>query len=70
MIASSRGILHESSVVPALRELFSQHPATTHGGSETLARLLSDLGYLPYRPDPFAVEVALEALLVEGEVLG
>jgi hypothetical protein len=55
-------------VLPALRQLFDQHRAMTQSGSETLSRALHVLCYLPYRPEPFAVEVALEALRVEGEI--
>jgi len=52
-------------VVPALRELFSQHPATAYRSPDTLARLLWMLRYLSYRPSSFEVEVALEVLDVE-----
>jgi hypothetical protein len=55
-------------VLPALRELLSQHPAVTHKSPETLARLLRRLAYLPYQPETFEVEAALEALRVDGEV--
>jgi hypothetical protein len=69
MIAPSRGIIHEPDVLPALRELLGQHPAMTQSGPETLSRALYKLRFLPYRCEPFEVEAALEALLVEGEVL-
>jgi hypothetical protein len=59
----------EAEVLPVLRELFSQHPALTRSGAETLSRALFMLRFLPYRPDVSAVEAALEALEVEGEVL-
>jgi hypothetical protein len=52
-------------VLPALRELFSQHSAAVHMAPETLARFLWTLRYLPYRPPTFAVEAALEVLDVE-----
>jgi hypothetical protein len=55
-------------VLPALRELFSQHPAVTHKSSDTLARLLGVMRYLAYRPETFEVEAALKALRVEGEI--
>jgi hypothetical protein len=62
-------IVHDPDVLPALRELFSQHPTMTHSGCETLSRALFVLRYLPYRPEPVAIEAAQEALAVEGEVL-
>jgi hypothetical protein len=67
--APQRIIADETEVLPALRELFSQHPTATRSGSETLTRLLWGLRYLPYRPLVFDVETALEALYTEGEVL-
>jgi hypothetical protein len=62
-------ILHDPNLLPALRELFSQHPAMMQSGYDTLGRALFVLRYLPYRPEPVAVEAALETLAVEGEVL-
>ena len=55
-------------VLPALRELLSQHPAVTYKSPDTLARLLWMLRYLPYRPETFEVEAALEALRIEGVI--
>ena len=55
-------------VLPALRELLSQHPAVTYKSPGTLARLLRMLGYVSYQPETFEVEAALEALHIEGEV--
>jgi hypothetical protein len=69
MIAPQKIITDESELLPALRELFSQHPTATRSGPETLARLLWVLRYLPYRPLVFEVEAALEVLSIEGEVL-
>ena len=69
MIAPSPRIVHEHDVLPALRELFSQHPILKQSGCETLSRALLVLHFLPYRPEPFAVETALQALLIEGEAL-
>lgn len=40
---------HED-VLPALRELFSQHPTSTYKPPDTLARLLWVLQHLPRRP--------------------
>jgi hypothetical protein len=55
-------------VLPALRELFSQHPTTAYKSPDTLARLLWMLRYLPYQPSSFEVEVVLEPLEVERGV--
>jgi hypothetical protein len=69
MIAPSPNIIHETNVLPALRHLLGQHSAMTEAGSETLSRALHVFCYLPCQPEVFEVETALEALLVEGEVL-
>jgi hypothetical protein len=69
MLTPPHRIVHDSDVLPALRDLFSQHPAMTQSGPETLARALNVLCYLPRRPEVFEVETGLEALRVEGEVL-
>ena len=69
MIAPPTRIIHDPDVFPALRELFSQHPAMMQSGCETLGRALFVLRFLPRRPESFEVEAALEALLVEDEVL-
>jgi hypothetical protein len=53
----------------AFRELLSRNPCAAQFGSETLAELLHAEGYLHRRPLESLVEAALEALLVEGEVL-
>lgn len=62
-------ILHDREVLPALRELFGQHPAMTQSGCEALSKTLFVFRFTNRRPEPFEVEMALEALLVEGEVL-
>jgi hypothetical protein len=49
--------------------LFSRYPTTSRSAPETLSDLLYELRYLSYRPEPFAVEAACEALLFENEVL-
>lgn len=54
------------SVLSTLRELFSQHPQAMRSGPETLGRMLHVLRFLPYRPEVWEVEAALEALQVEG----
>lgn len=56
------------NVVVALRDLFSQYPGAIKSGSETLGKLLYVLRFLPYRPDAYEVEEALEALQIEGEL--
>lgn len=55
--------------LPALRELFSQHPAAVRAGLEALARMVYVLRFLPYWPGVYEVEAALETLRVEDEVL-
>jgi hypothetical protein len=64
-----RIIADESEVLPALRELLSQHPSMKRNGTETLTKALFVLRYLSYCPDTLAIEAAREALIVEGEVL-
>jgi hypothetical protein len=54
----------------ALRELLSLHREIVDSGAEGLADLLYEQRFLSHRPDVFVVEVALEALRMEGEVLG
>ena len=54
----------------ALRELLSLHREIVDSGAEVLADLLYERRFLSRRPDAFDVEVALEALRMEGEVLG
>jgi hypothetical protein len=58
-----------NSVFLALREFLHQHPEAVASGPETLAELLYERRFLPHRLEVFEVEVALEALRVEGEVL-
>jgi hypothetical protein len=55
-------------VLPALRELLSKYPGVTYNSPDTLAQLLRMLGYVPYQPETFEVEAALEALRVGGEI--
>jgi hypothetical protein len=69
MIEPSHRIIHDPNVLPALRDLFSQHPAMTQSGPEALSEALYLRHYLSYRLEPFEVEAALEVLLVDGEVL-
>jgi len=56
------------SVLPALRELFSQHPGAMRSGPEALSRMLYVFRLLPYRPEVCEVEAALEALCTEEEL--
>jgi hypothetical protein len=69
MLAPSPESIHDRDLLPALRELFSRYPTTSRSAPETLSDLLYELRYLSYRPEPFAVEAACEALLFENEVL-
>lgn len=58
----------EESIIPALRDLFSTHPRAKECGPETLARMLYVFRFPPCQPDTFAVEVALEALMLEDAI--
>lgn len=69
MITPFDETMHDPCVLPALRDLLNQHREVSSTSPEELADLLWTLRYLPYRPHAFAVEAALEALLVDGEVL-
>jgi hypothetical protein len=69
MIAPSPNSIHDPNVLPALRDFLGQHPAMMQSGAESLSRALYMLRFLPYRPETFEVEAALDALRVEGEVL-
>lgn len=60
-------VYNYDEVLPALRELFSQHPAAASSGPEALVRMVYVLQFLPYRPGVYEVEAALEALTLEGE---
>jgi hypothetical protein len=62
-------IIHNADVLPALRELFGQHPTMTQSGPESLSRALYVFRFPPHRPPTFEVEAALEALRIEGEVV-
>jgi hypothetical protein len=60
--------IHEGEVLPALRELLSQHPGMTQSGLESLSRALYVFRLLPYCPNTSEVEAALDALRVEGKI--
>lgn len=60
-------VYQSSDLVPALRELFSRHPEAMKSDPETLSRMLHVLRFLPYRPEVYEVEAALEALKLEDE---
>jgi hypothetical protein len=68
MFAPPSRSIHKPDVLPALRELFSQHPGFEQSGLESLSRALYVFRFLPYRPETFEVEAAVEALRVEGEI--
>jgi hypothetical protein len=59
-------------LLPAVRELFGQHPRAARLSPEQVAGLLWILCYVPDSeaggpPDPFEVEAALEPLDIERE---
>ncbi len=57
-------------VLPAVRELLAhQLPSGQDLDTHDLADEIQARGYMTYRPAEGAVEAALEALSVEGEVL-
>jgi hypothetical protein len=56
------------SLLPLLREFFSQHPEALSSGPESLSKLLYRLHYLDYLPAVFEVEEALQALHLDGVV--
>ena len=68
MFAPLQRSLYEGEVLPALRELLSQHPGMTQSGLESLSRALYVFRFLPYCPNASEVEAALEALRVEGKI--
>ena len=58
------------SLLPAVRELFGQHPRAARLSPEQVAGLLWILCYVPDEdgpPDPYEVEAALEPLDLERE---
>ncbi len=57
-----------SELLPIVREFLPQHPEAAACGAEELADRLRRLA--GRRPQPIEVEAALEALRVEGEVVG
>jgi hypothetical protein len=69
MIHDAPQVYNSGETLPALRELFSQHPAAVSSGPEMLARMLHLLCFLNYRPEVCEVGAALETLRVEDEVL-
>ncbi len=54
----------------AMRALFSRNPCAAAFGVEAIAELLHQEHYLSYSVAGHEVEGAVEALRVEGEVLG
>jgi hypothetical protein len=67
--APQRILPNDPDVLPALRGLFSQHPFCVDWDAHELAGVLRAQGYLNRRPHEAAVEAALEALSIEGQVL-
>jgi hypothetical protein len=59
----------DPDVLPALRDLFSQHPAFQELDVCELVGWLRDRGYMSRRATEAEVEAALQALIVEGEIL-
>ncbi len=57
-------------ILIALREFLSRNPCASWFGAETLSELLYAERYLPHYVDVSEVECLLDALRVEGEVLG
>jgi hypothetical protein len=60
-------IIQEPELLPDLRDLFHERPLLAYRGPETVRhalRMLSDIS-----TDVLAVEAAMEALVVEGEIL-
>jgi hypothetical protein len=49
--------------------MLSQHPQAATAGPETFAELLYERRFVRYRSAVFDVDVALEALRVEGDLL-
>jgi hypothetical protein len=49
--------------------MLSQHLQAATAGPETLAELLYERRFVPYRPAVFDIDVALGALRVEGVLL-
>lgn len=68
MIHDAPQVYNSGEILPALRELFSQHPAAVSSGPEMLARMVYVLRFLPCRPGVCEVEAALETLTLEGEI--
>jgi hypothetical protein len=68
-LAPYRSLPDDPDLLPAVRDLLSQHPAYQEHGACEVAEGLFWLRYMNYRPHEAAVEAALDALTVEGEVL-
>ncbi len=62
-----RLIIQEPEVLPAVRDLLQEHPFLARRRPETVRHALRGLRGI--EADVFAVEAALDALRVEGEVL-
>lgn len=60
-------IIQEPEVLPAVRGLLGEYPCLAHRSPETVRQGLRTLRGV--EAEAFAVEAALEALEIEGEVL-
>ena len=69
MFAPHTTIPDDPNLLPAVRELLTQHPTYQDRGASEIAEGLFYLRYMNYRPHEAAVEAVLEALTVEGEIL-
>jgi hypothetical protein len=68
-MSPQRIIPNDPKLLPALRDLLAQQLSYQECGAGEVAKGLFCLRYINYRPHEDAVEVALEALRIEGEVL-
>lgn len=57
--------MNAAQLLPAIRELFEQHPRACGASPEVIARRLWILGYIPEPVEAFEVAVALEPLAIE-----
>jgi hypothetical protein len=60
---------NDPDLLPAVRELLSQHPAYLERGACETAEGLFCLRYMNYPPHVASVEDALEMLSVQGDLL-
>jgi hypothetical protein len=60
-------IIQEADVLPAVRDLLGEYPLLAYRNAKTVTWALRALHGV--KADVFAVETAMEALEIEGEVL-